>query len=75
MSSGGTSGFMDDLFFSPIGEATKPPEPDAAPKAPAPVTQEDPNVQAVANNRRRKLQSTRQAARVLSPSRAQTTLG
>ena len=72
MSAGGTSGFMDDLMYSPFGEATKPPEPDAAPKAPAPVTEEDPNVKQAAGARRRRLQSTRQAARVLSPRQAQT---
>ena len=55
--------------------ATEVDTPKAAPKAPAPVTAEDPNVKQAAASKRRRLQSSRQAARVLSPSQASTTLG
>ncbi len=62
-----TMGVMD-LF----GDADQP---KAAPKAPAPVTLEDPNVRRLAESKRRSLQGSRSQSRMLSTGRSATTLG
>ena len=62
-----TTGVMDL-----IGGAEKP---KAAPKAPAPVTLEDPNVRRLAESKRRSLQGSRSQSRMLSTGRSATTLG
>lgn len=66
---------LDVLTFSPAAELMGADEPKAAPKAPAPVTKEDPNVKAASDATRRRLQSSRQAARVLQPGMTSSTLG
>lgn len=68
VSTGGLSLLAGDLLDTT--------DPQAAPKAPAPVTQEDPNVKEAANLKRRRLaKSSRRAASTLSPSQSRTTLG
>lgn len=62
--------------FDPLGIGDKTQKPKAAPKAPAPVTMEDPNVKAAAMQKRRKLSTSgRSSARRLLASQTGSTLG
>ena len=59
-----------------IGESNKAVKPQAAPKAPAPVTAEDPNVKAAAMMKKSRLSQTgRASARRLLASQTPSTLG